>query len=54
VRNWLARAVVIGVALFVFVLAVVGVFEASITAILVVLTVILVNNALRLKGGMKR
>jgi hypothetical protein len=53
-RSWLASLVVVGVALFVFVVAVLGVFDASIVALLVVMTVILVNNASRPKTTVKQ
>jgi hypothetical protein len=46
-KSWLPATIIVGVALVVFVFALVGTFSASIVALLVVMTVILVNNARR-------
>jgi hypothetical protein len=53
-KSWLPATIIIGVALIVFVFALVGTFSASIVALLVVMTVILVNNASRTKTTVKQ
>jgi hypothetical protein len=53
-KRWLTSVIVVGVALFVFVVAVLGVFDASIVVLLVVLTVILANNASKPKTTVKQ
>lgn len=44
-QRWLPPAIIVAVALVVLVFALLGVFDASVVAVLVVMTVILVNNA---------
>jgi hypothetical protein len=53
-KSWLAATIIVGVSLILFVFAVLGTLSASIVTLLVVMTVILVNNARRASVRAKR
>ena len=53
-RTWVMMTTIVGVALIAFSLAVLGVIDASIVAVLVVLATVLANNASKQRGVTKQ